>query len=1164
MNEFTAGQQKAIETLDKNLLVKAGAGAGKTRVLVERYIAILRQSAADVEGIVAITFTRKAAREMKERVRSQVRRLVAEAADGSEWRRWREVDRKLDSAPISTIHSLCSRLLRENPAEAGVDPEFSLLETAEEETLFDETWRELLDAAAVRQDAWLVHLLAVYSPAQIRQDFLPLFKQLYTGGLIGPQLESVLWPDAAVSAGNAAALLKNCYQELFRWIPEQGKLNKTQTALAEVRANWLEMASRIDQAADDVALLDALEVPLKGLRSSGDFGEAIRSRKAAAQEYRGVLLDLQVQRIAPDLCEWFRLMAQSWDRAKQQRGALTYDDLESGTERLLRNHPAVCERYLQRFRYLMVDECQDINERQRQIIYLLAGGQPECLQGNKLFAVGDAKQSIYRFRGADSGVFARVQADVCHSGGEVIELLDNFRSHRELVAAFNDFFLQLMPVAVCEEETGGADTVEYSKLSGLRGEAGQARVEMWVQEAAGRSSGEARAQEAAMIAGRIRSMVAESDGAVNYRDIVVLLRAFTHVSLYEAAFAEAGIPYYVAGGRGFAGRQEVADALALLRFLDNPNDSLALFATLRSALFQLSDETLLRLRRAGGAGGIWSGLAVAGSIAELEPGQLQSALRSKSLLTGWLARRGFLSPLQLLREAFDATGFDLLQLTQFMGDRRYANLLKLLELAAGFAETGGNLAEFLQYIEQRSKEEGEAEIDSETGDTVRIMTIHKSKGLEFPVVIVPELQRRFNLRSPLAVFLPGQGLGMKVPDATGKLCESARFRRICRRDHAQEKAELKRLLYVAMTRAERQVVLSAVVDQPKTEKNFRNAAGWLDWTRNLFGLGGAVQDWPETLTLGETQIGIRFHAAVEDFDVALSAQQSGEPESGGAHDIAGPLAAELERNCRPLAFTAAKPHTLSPAYLAEYSHCPRRYFYAHICRLPLLEARGGNVATAVERPDSLAPQQLGVVFHRFLELLRPPVECEQALAQAMAETLPPPLWNEAGSRLRRWATDYAGSALHGEICRLAEDRREWPFQYRLLDAAHELPAVWLSGQIDRLLFYPDGTLGIVDYKTDWLERPQLQEKAARYRLQIASYALAAEAIWGRPIRDARLYFARLAETLPIDLAPAALELARRELQSMAEFIRGHGQEADYRCNLSHCEVCPFGKICLRE
>ena len=141
MNEFTSGQKKAIDTLDKNLLVKAGAGAGKTRVLVERYLAILQLEAAEVEEIVAITFTRKAAREMKERVRSQVRRLVMEAAEAKQWGKWREVERKLDSAPISTIHSLCSRILRENPAEAGVDPEFSLLETAEEEILLDQTAR---------------------------------------------------------------------------------------------------------------------------------------------------------------------------------------------------------------------------------------------------------------------------------------------------------------------------------------------------------------------------------------------------------------------------------------------------------------------------------------------------------------------------------------------------------------------------------------------------------------------------------------------------------------------------------------------------------------------------------------------------------------------------------------------------------------------------------------------------------------------------------------------------------------------------------------------------------------------------------------------------------------------------------------------------------------
>ena len=1163
MNEFTSGQKKAIDTLDKNLLVKAGAGAGKTRVLVERYLAILQLEAAEVEEIVAITFTRKAAREMKERVRSQVRRLVAEAADAKQWGKWREVERKLDSAPISTIHSLCSLILRENPAEAGVDPEFSLLETAEEEILLDQTWRELLETAAVRQDDWLVRLLGVYSPAQLRQDFLPLFKKLYTDGLVGPQLEASLWPDSTDSLQTAAANLKNAYQELFRWIPAQGKCNKTQAALAEVRADWPQTEKRIDQAIENIALLDALEIPMKGLRSSGDFGEAIRCRKAAALEYRWLLLDRQTQRLMPDLSEWFRRMAQNWEQVKRQRGALCYDDLESGTERLLRSHPSVCQRYRERFRYLMVDECQDINERQRQIIYLLAGGHPERLLASKLFAVGDGKQSIYRFRGADSGILARLQQDICRSGGEVIELLDNFRSHRQLVGAFNDFFLQLMPVTVCEDETGGADTVEYNKSSGLRGEAGQAGVELWVQEMSGRSGSEARTAEAAMIAGRVKALVAESGGEVHYRDIVLLLRAFTHVSLYEAAFAEAGIPYYVAGGRGFAGRQEVSDALALLRFLDNPWRSLDLFAVLRSAMFQLSDETLLRLRRAGGAAGIRGGLAMIETVEELEPRQLQAALQARSLLTTWLARRHFLSPSQLLREAFDATGFDLLQLTQLMGDRRYANLLKLLELATLFSETGGSLSEFLQYIEQRSQEEGEAEIDSETGDTVRIMTIHKSKGLEFPVVIVPDLQRRFNLRSPLAVFLPGYGLGLKVPDATGKLCESARFRTICRRDHALEKAELKRLLYVAMTRAERQVVLSAMVDQPKTEKDFRNAAGWLDWTRNLFGLGGTVQDWPETLTLGETQIRIRYCEASQS-NSAVAVRQSETLFSGSVQEIARPLSSEIQRNSRPLEFLSVKPQTLSPAYLAEYLSCPRRYYYAHICRMPALSTPGDAAAKAPMGPENVAAWQLGVVFHRFLELLRPPLDCETSLKQALAETLPQQMWEQASRQVRRWATDYAGSALYGEICLLERDRREWPFHYRLLAATGDLPTVWLSGQVDRLLFYPDGALGIVDYKTDWVERPKLKEKAAHYRLQLASYALAAEAVWRRPVRDARVYFARLAEAVNIDVTPSALELARGELQAMAEFIRGHGEETDYRCNLENCPACPFSPTCLQE
>jgi ATP-dependent exoDNAse (exonuclease V) beta subunit len=258
---------------------------------------------------------------------------------------------------------------------------------------------------------------------------------------------------------------------------------------------------------------------------------------------------------------------------------------------------------------------------------------------------------------------------------------------------------------------------------------------------------------------------------------------------------------------------------------------------------------------------------------------------------------------------------------------------------------------------------------------------------------------------------------------------------------------------------------------------------------------------------------------------------------------------------------------LSPAYLAEYASCPRRYFYAHICRLPGMQIRRGaenGEPVTAEHPANLAPQQLGIVFHRFLELMSPAVDCEEALEQALTEIIPPAFREEARPPLSRWVANYVRSELYADVCSVGEDRREWPFQYRLLAAEAQLPVVWLSGQIDRLLFYPDGTLGILDYKTDWVKPGQLQEKAAHYRLQIAGYVLAAEAIMNRPVRDARLYFARLGEIVLVAVDRQSLDSARSELQTMAAFIRSHQQEADYVCRTEQCETCPFQAVCLQE
>ena len=289
MSNFTAEQQAAIETLHCNLLVKAGAGAGKTRVLVERYVRILAAGVADTDGIVAITFTRKAAREMKERIRTKVDELLA-TADGNEWMRWREVANRLDTVAISTIHSLCSRILREHPAEAGVDPEFGLMEEARAKELLDEVWQSTLAQAAEQASPWLTRLLALYSPARVREDLRPLFDKVLSEGLVGPNLEQSLWPvqDRTDERRKQADRLKQACRELFDLAAAAKRKSGTQERLQSLREQWPAMEQVIDGATENPDQLDELEAAFRNLRG-GDFNETLRERKQAAEALRGEL-----------------------------------------------------------------------------------------------------------------------------------------------------------------------------------------------------------------------------------------------------------------------------------------------------------------------------------------------------------------------------------------------------------------------------------------------------------------------------------------------------------------------------------------------------------------------------------------------------------------------------------------------------------------------------------------------------------------------------------------------------------------------------------------------------------------------------------------------------------------------------------------------------------
>lgn len=1154
MNDFSPAQKRAIEILDRNMAVKAGAGAGKTRVLVERYIRMLETGAAALDGIVAITFTRKAAKEMQDRIRQRLRQLAQGCNDPEFAGHWRQVARNFAAASISTIHSLCSRILRENPAEAGIDPEFSLLDEADSQVLLAESWQAVLDRAAGQDSEWLLRLLAVYSPTQLRQDLFGLFQELEAAGIIGPDLEAEL---AVKRTGNAALSvdrLREAYQRVFAALPASGRLTASQQRLLAIRDDWPAIETTLTRIPAEPGLLEALEPAWKGLRGGGELGEAIKEWKSAAAQLRGALADERAGKVTPDLAELLRQASACFARTKCARRSLTYDDLEQMTEQLLRENPVVCAGYNRRIHFVMVDECQDINERQRRIIYLLAGGDAAVLRGTGLFVVGDSKQSIYRFRGADSRVFARMETDILASGGETVELLDNYRSHSGLISAFNEFFAELMPASVCEAaET--LDAVEYRHLQGTKGEKGQERLEMWVLDGDALAGADARDQEAEMIAGRIREMVAEAGSAVQFGDIAILLRAFSRVEAYEAALAKAAVPYYVAGGRGLGDKQEVLDALGLLRFLGNRCNEIALFGLLRSPFFLLSDETLLKLRQSGGSEGIWGGLGRAAAMADLQPHEVEQATGARALLEQWLARRDFLMPGDLLREAFAATGFDLLQLTQFNGNRRFANLRKLLDMADAFAvNEHGGLAEFLRYAELRLHGEGEAELDSETGNAVRIMTIHKAKGLEFPVVIVPDLQRKFVAQARLAVFVKGYGLGLKVADNHGSLRESAGFRRIAGVDAAMERAELKRVLYVAMTRAERRIILSAVAKRGKTPKNMKTATGWLDWIKVMLNLPEAPDLWPDALQLGDSCVKVRRGMADNQAAAQLVAAAEFAAPTGGT------LPEPIRQRIGCLCVGKTKPLVLSPSRFAAFATCQRSYYYGQIARMPELPESFAVSTEAVE-PGPVPGQILGIAFHRVLELLDNRLAWREALERAVREKISPELRDEAATRLRFWLRQYLDSPTFAEIGGAVEERREWSFQYRLLPATATLPAVWLSGQVDRVLLRSDGSLGIVDYKTDWVTPGGLQQKTARYRLQLAGYALGAGAALGREVGYAGLYFARTGEHAAVDVSMEALLSAREEMQQLADFIRSHDREAEYACNTSHCDDCRWRGIC---
>lgn len=1147
MAEFTPAQQAAIGTLDANVAVSAGAGAGKTRVLVERYLNILARDKAACDGILAITFTNKAAKEMKERIRKRASELAA-AADGEDGHRWRAVLSQLEYAPIGTFHSFCARVLRENPVEAALDPNFAVLDEAETALLAEKALAEVFAAALAEGAPWLDNLLLAYDKALLTAVVPDLYDKIAAAGLFDDSLPERLAAPYRQAVAAAAGLKDDLAALCGELIAYKDNLKKTGAQFARVdrlARDWPKVAAAI-AAADDAVLRDYLDCLD---RRSGDR-EIVAAIRETLRRLRQVPGDRAALGLIPDFCRLLAALDAALAAHKREQRVLTFTDLEVRTARLLKEYPAVRQRYLSRIRYIMVDEFQDTNDLQRQIVYLVAGGDAEKLRGRKLFVVGDPKQSIYRFRGADVAVFARVRYDIEAGGGEIIDLDVNFRSLDSLLTLFNECFAAVMGTA--------EDAIPFQPLGAFRRDQAEGVRAEFLAIAGNGEAGDPRKAEAAAVARRIGTMVAgretliDRDAAprpVNYGDIAVLFRTVTDLDTYAAALQTAGIPYYVVGGRGFYYRQEIIDILNLLQVVDNRGNETALAGVLRSPLFLLSDAALLALKKGGTS--LWQGFERHAAVAGLPEEQRQAAARAWRIITGLRDLRGTIGVSRLIRLALDQTGYLNFVLTQFMGQQKYANLLKLSAVADAFESKGAaTLGDFLRYVAKLvagEVRESEAQVESEGGDTVKLMTIHKAKGLEFPVVFIPDLHRRFRDETGPVLFSAGQELGLKVPGAGGELVATSVHEAVAAREKKLSLLELKRVLYVAFTRAKDYLVLSAAGDKVTAGKDFTALGTWLGWLGKVYGFGDLAA-LPERLTVDKAAIAVCAGRLLPrpPSCAAAGGTAAGPVTAGWLEKLAGRIAA----------LPPVRPETgFTVSAIGKFRLCPRFYYYGFVAALPEPPVEAPFRADPARPPGRI----IGDVLHRSLELADPGLPADEWLARAAAEKAPLRWRRAAVAEVRPLLARYTAGDLFREIS-AHPVRREWQFAFHLPDPDGQAPYAF-TGSVDCLLDYRDGSFGIVDYKTDKVAAREAAGKANEYALQLALYAMAAEAAGQGTVKDARLHFLRPGITVAVPVDEAAQAAAAAELVAACRHIRGSDREEDFPVRTAWCPRCGYRVLC---
>lgn len=1180
----TPEQAAAIEARGRDVLLEAGAGSGKTGVMVERYVRLVVDERVSPDAVLAFTFTDKAAAELRARVRAELSRRAA--GTGAAAGRATSLLATIGGAWITTIHGFCNRVLAAHPVAAGVDPGFRVLDQPEAgraaREAFDSALAEFLaDGAPAREET-----VAAYDLEGLRGVIVAVHDELRSRGVADPKL-----PDPPVSDPNeliarAIEAAGECLEELKEG---DGK-----------RAILEEALARLTEPGPPPSLdeLEALR-PTGTARALALFREAMDDAISSTAEAGegGVAYG--------HLAELLRLYTVAFEAAKERRAGIDFEDLQILAARLL-ERAEIGQAYRGRFSHLLVDEFQDTNRLQLRLI--------EALQGPKsqLVVVGDELQSIYSFRHADLDVFRRRREQIdADPGAELMRLSGNFRSRPEVIGAVNLFGEALLGARYSPLRVGAPPSSPGPRGAGPAVELHLTARDGWDGDGIdldpaidGRTPLNCLA-EARALAARLRDL---HDAGVERGAMVVLLRAFTHLDAYEDSLARAGLRPYVVGGRGYWSQQQVADVCALLATIANPLDDEALFGALASPACAVAPDTLWLLRAAAGKRRhVWPALErlalrddveidAPERLDDIPAGERELLAEFAARIVGLRARAPRLGLAGLVEAAVTETGYDLATLLRPAGEARLANVRKLSRLAAAYEEREGrDLRGLLDFLAARAEADTEAQAATaaEGHDGVRIMTVHNAKGLEFEVVAVPDLSRGLLSGGRRPVLALGREQPPRVGLQWRRLGRAAinlyDYGELIEDGEARDSEEGLRLFHVAATRARERLILSGVV-KPEPAKATKPGTPVVERLVDALGAPrpGKGKE-PEASSEGE-EPGAMVPAPAPHPDRYAIPVPAPEPRPGleeafAPSEIAVHLnlpSPERAAELRDLHLDAAadrdlgsgtpplverKPpvvpsRPLSYTAISAFEECAYRFYMERVLGLPSSADSAKKVAGEGDEGPSVREERgaRGAAVHALLEWSQANAwqepDADLARRHALASGLD--LDAAGAEELLGPVRDWLGSPLREEIAAAARVRAEVPI---LLGAGGTV----LRGSIDLLVERDGAPPLVVDYKTDRLRGDDPTARAAHYEVQRSIYAMAAaESLGASEVEVAYVFLERADAPVRTILSAGDMATGRARVESaVAAISRGDFEPApEPERSWDLCRGCPaVGRLC---